>query len=222
MSKTFWAALLAVAVILGGILFVTNHNRQGTGSTSGNGQPTNHVEGASPEGVTLVEYGDYQCPVCATFYAVTKQVAQKYSDRVVFQFRNLPLTSIHQNAFAAARAAEAAGLQNKYWQMHDLLYENQSAWSQSSNPLSIYDNFAASLGLDKTKFDQDYASEAVNAVINADVSEFNKTGDEMATPTYYLDGTKLDNLKLVDSNGNPSVDAFSKLIDAELAKKKAP
>lgn len=218
MSKQFWAALLIIAAILGGIVFITNHNKPGT-ATGSTGQPTNHVEGTSPEGVKLVEYGDFQCPVCAEFYAVTKQVAQTYSDRIVFQFRNLPLTSIHQNAFAAARAAEAAGLQNKYWEMHDLLYRNQSSWAQSSNPLTIFDSYAQSLGLNKTKFDQDYASDAVNKSINADTAEFAKTGDDMATPTYYLDGKKLQNLELVDKNGSPSIDAFAKLIDAELAKK---
>lgn len=217
MSKQFWAALLIIAAILGGIVFVTNHNKPST--TGAAGQPTNHVEGTSPEGVKLVEYGDFQCPVCAEFYAVTKQIAQTYSDRIVFQFRNLPLTSIHQNAFAAARAAEAAGMQNKYWEMHDLIYQNQSSWSQSSNPLAFFESYATSLGLNKTKFDQDYASDAVNKSINADLAEFAKIGDDMATPTYYLDGKKLQNLELVDKNGSPSADAFAKLIDAELAKK---
>lgn len=218
MSKQFWAALVIIAAILGGIVFVTNHNKPST--TSGaTGQPSNHVEGTSPEGVKLVEYGDFECPVCGEFYAVTKQVAQTYDTRVVFQFRNLPLTSIHQNAFAAARAAEAAGLQNKFWEMHDLLYQNQSAWSQSANPFSTFDTMANSLGLNMAKFDQDYASDAVNGVINADVAEFAKTGDEMATPTYYLDGKKLDNTQLIDKNGAPSADAFAKLLDAELAKK---
>ena len=219
MSKQFWIALAAIIVILGGVLFVTNHNKTTTGTNSTNGTPTSHVEGASPEGVTLVEYGDYQCPVCSTFYAAVKQVAAQYSTKVVFQFRNLPLTSIHQNAFAAARAAEAAGLQGKYWEMHDLLYANQQAWSQSSDPQTAFTSYAQSLGLNVTKFNADYASEAVNSSINADLSAFAKTGDEMATPTFYLDGTKLDNLKLVDSTGQPSVDAFAKVLDAELARK---
>ncbi len=218
MSKQFWIALLAVAAIFGGIVVVTNHNKQGAGTTT-NAQPTNHVEGSSPEGVKLVEYGDFECPVCDSFFATTKQVAAIYNDRVVFQFRHLPLTSIHQNAFAGARAAEAADKQGKFWQMHDLLYENQTAWSQSSDPLPLFDNYARSLGLNITKFDTDYASDVVNGAINADINEFNKTGDQMATPTYYLDGKKLENTQLIDSTGNPSVAAFSKLIDAELAKK---
>lgn len=223
MSKQFLIAIAAIVVILGGIVYVSNHNKQNTTSGS-SGTPTHHVEGTSPEGITFVEYGDYECPVCGSFYSVVKQVAAKYNDKVVFQFRNLPLTSIHPNAFAGARAAEAAGLQGKYWEMHDLLYENQdptgqSGWVSSSNPLSYFDQFAKQLGLNASQFDKDYASEQVNNAINADLNAFAKTGDEMATPTFYLDGKKVDNSQLVDSSNRPSVDAFSKVLDAEIAKK---
>ena len=217
MSKQFWIALVVIAAVLGGIVFFTNHNKPA--STGSNGKPTSHIEGSSPENITLVEYGDYECPVCASFYPVVKQVAAKYDTRVAFQFRNLPLTSIHPNAFAGARAAEAAGLQGKYFEMHDLLYENQNAWVSASNPLPNFETYARSLGLNISKFDTDYASDSVNSAVNADLNAFNKTGDDMATPTFYLDGKKLDNTKLIDSSGSPSVDAFSKLIDAELAKK---
>lgn len=220
MSKQFWIALLVIAAILGGIVFVSNHNKPANGGASG--KPTSHVEGTSPENVTLVEYGDYECPVCETFYPAVKQVAAKYSSQVVFQFRNLPLTSIHPNAFAGARAAEAAGLQGKYFEMHDLLYENQNAWVSASNPLSNFDSYASSLGLDVKKFDTDYASNAVNDAINADLKAFTDRGDDMATPTFYLDGVKLDNSKLLDNTNNPSLDSFSKIIDAELAKKAKP
>ena len=216
MSRQFWVALLIIVAILSGIVVFMNHNKSNSGIS---GQPTHHVEGSSPEGVTLVEYGDYECPVCASFYSTVKQVAAKYNKQVVFQFRNLPLTSIHPNAFAGARAAEAAGLQGKYWEMHDLLYENQSAWASASDPRSDFDSYASTLGLNIAKFDTDYASDTVNNAINADLNAFAKTGDEMATPTFYLDGKKLDNSKLIDSTGQPSVDAFSKTIDAELAQK---
>lgn len=217
MSKQFWVALAVIAAILIGIVVVTNHTNSTNRSASG--KPTSHVEGTSPEGVTLVEYGDYECPVCETFYPTVKQVAAKYNDKIVFQFRNLPLTSIHPNAFAAARAAEAAGMQGKYWEMHDLLYENQNSWVSASQPLSTFDSYARSLGLNVSQFDKDYASEAVNNAINADLSAFDATGDEKATPTFYLDGKKLDNTQLINSNNQPTIDAFSKVIDAELAKK---
>lgn len=216
MSKQFWVALAVIAAILIGIVVVTNRTNS---TTSSGGKPTSHVEGTSPQGVTLVEYGDYECPVCETFYATVKQVAAKYNDKIVFQFRNLPLTSIHPNAFASARAAEAAGMQGKYWEMHDLLYENQNSWVSASQPLSTFDSYARTLGLNVSQFDKDYASEAVNKAINADLSAFDATGDEKATPTFYLDGKKLDNTQLINGSNQPTIDAFSKVIDAELAKK---
>ena len=219
MSKQFWAALLIIAALLGGFVFLTSHNKPAASNT--NGTPTSHIKGVSAAKVTFVEYGDYECPVCAAFEPTFQQVVAKYQDRVVFQFRNLPLTSIHQNAFAAARAAEAASLQGKFWEMHDLLYQNQSAWVSSQSPQKIFDGYAQSLGLNVTKFDTDYASEAVNGVINADLSEFNKTGGEMSTPAFLLDGKRITNTNLVDSSNRPSLDAFSKIIDAELAKKTA-
>jgi protein-disulfide isomerase len=219
MSKQFWIALAVIVAILGGIVVVTNHNNNSSGHTTGTA--TSHTEGSTSSGVTLVEYGDYECPICGDFFTTVKQVAALYNSQIIFQFRNLPLTSIHQNAFASARAAEAAGLEGKFWQMHDLLYENQNAWAGSSNPQTFFDSYAAQLGLSTTTFDQDYSSPQVNNAINADVTAFNKTGDEMATPTFYLDGTKLDNTKLIDTSGRPSVSAFQKLIDAEIAKKAA-
>jgi protein-disulfide isomerase len=219
-TKQFWIALLVIAVILGTVLVISNH---GTTTTVDKGAPTQHTEGTSPEGVILLEYGDYQCPVCASFYAVTKQVAAKYATSVVFQFRNLPLVSIHQNAFAGARAVEAASIQGKFWEMHDILYESQSSWSQLTDPTPAFDSYAHSLGLNVSKFDADYASDRANNLINADLAAFNKTGDDMATPTYYLDGHKVNNNLLVDAtSGQPSIDAFSKVIDAELAKKVVP
>jgi protein-disulfide isomerase len=221
MSKQFWIALTAIVVILGAIVFVTNHNKGTNNTPTSTGQPTNHVEGSTTSGVTLVEYGDYECPVCADFYVTTKQVAAQYKDKIIFQFRNLPLTSLHQNAFAAARAAEAAALQNKFWEMHDTLYENQTAWASANSPQSYFNSYATQLGLDLNRFKQDYASAKVNDTINADLAAFKKTGDDMATPTYYLDGKKLNNADLFDATGKPSVSAFSKLIDAEIAKKTA-
>ena len=216
MSKQFWIALVAIAAILGGIVFVTNHNKPG--ATGNANEATNHIKGQDSADVTLIEYGDYECPVCGTFEPVVEQVYAKYSDKVRFQFRNLPLTQIHPNAFAAARAAEAASLQNKFWEMHDLLYQNQSAWASASDPESLFDTYATQLQLNLTQFNQDYASEKVNNAINADLAAFAKTGDEDATPTFYLDGKKLDNTKLIDANNAPSVTAFSKVIDAEIAK----
>jgi len=217
MSKQFWIALFVIAALLVGIVVVTNHNK-GTSSSS-TGQPTHHVEGNDTKHVTLIEYGDYECPICAEFAPTVKQVVATYINEIQFQFRNLPLTQIHPNAFAAARAAEAASDMGQFWQMNNLLYENQSAWVSSSNPLSFFDSYAGQLGLNLTKFNNYYNSNQVNGAINADINAFDQTGDEMATPTFILDGTTLNNENLIGSNGSPSVTAFTNILNAEIAKK---
>lgn len=227
MSKQFWGILAVIVVIFGGIVFFSNH-KNATAPTS-NGKPTSHIIGDGKSGVTLREFGDYECPICGDFYPTVKQVQAKYNTQIYFQFSNLPLTSIHPNAFAAARAAEAAGMQGKYFQMHDLLYTNQSEWAQSATPTTFFSNYARSLGLDVNKYTTDYASAQVNNAINADLAVFPKlvtaaTGSydatkDMATPTFFLDGKKLDNNSLIDRTTGPSVAAFSKQIDAEIAAK---
>lgn len=217
MSKQFWAVVaVLVVVFFGAIIF--NNNRK-DGSSGSTGTATNHVEGSTSSGVKLVEYGDYQCPACGAFYQTVKDTVAKYQDRIQFQFRNLPLTSLHPNAFAGARAAEAAGLQGKYFEMHDMLYENQTVWSEARNPMTYFESYAKSLKLNVTQFKTDYASSKVNSSINADMAAFDKTGAEKATPSFFLDGKNVSTTKLVDSSGQPSVDAFSKVLDAAIAAK---
>lgn len=216
MSKQFWAVIVAIAVILGGVFWFTGNHNKGNSGSSSNVSATQHVEGNGSTGVTLVEYGDYQCPYCAMWYPVVKQVISQYNDQIHFQFRNFPLQSAHPNAFAASRAAEAAGLEGKFWEMHDQLYTNndyqgQTGWITSNDPLTYFDQFAKNIGLNVTKFNTDYSSDKVNALVNADMAEGNKLGIN-STPTFYLDG------KLIQPNAI-TVDALKTFIDAEIAKK---
>jgi protein-disulfide isomerase len=120
------------------------------------------------------------------------------------------LLQIHQNAFAAARAAEAASDQGKFWQMYDKLYQTQSEWSTTSKALETFSGYAQTLGLNVDKFKQDFSSTAVNDTINADIREFDKTKQEKSTPTFFLDGKKI---------SPKSVDEFSKAIDDAIAAK---
>lgn len=207
MSGKFWIVIVIILVVFGGAL-VLNSNKN-TGKSSGT--PTNHVEGQGSTGVKLVEYGDFECPYCEEYFPIVKQVAAIYNSQIYFQFRNLPLTQIHPNAFAGARAAEAASLQNKFWQMHDLLYENQSQWVNSSNPQSYFDIYAKQLGLNTTEFESDFASTQVNDTIQADIAAFNKTGLPEATPTFFLDGKHI--------TPDPTVASFSQLINAAIKQK---
>lgn len=225
MDKRFLTILGAIIIIFVGV-FAFNQKTSTTDSAS-NGKPTSHITGEGAKKVTLIEYGDYECPVCLGYYQPLKDAVAQTSKDIYFQFRNLPLSQIHPNAFSSARAAEAAGVQNKYWEMHDLLYENQdpngqAGWVVSKNALEdYYVKFAKQIGLNEAQFRQDYASDKVNSAINADVAEFDKTKQQKATPTFFLDGKYIENAKFVDDKtGQVSVAKIVGLLNTAIANKK--
>lgn len=205
MSKGFWIIIAAIVVIFGGILLF---NGDDSDTQTNGANATNHVMGQNSKGVVLLEYGDYECAFCGQYYPLVKQVVEKYQSDIAFQFRNLPLQQNHKNAFVAARAAEAAGLQDKFWEMHDLLFQNQSAWASASNAQPVFEQYATRLGLDLQKFKADFGSSRVNDIVNADIAEFKKTGQPMKTPTFFLNG------QLIEPK---SLDDFSRLIDEAIA-----
>ncbi len=208
MSKQFVAVLAAIIIALGGIFWFTRDTSSPSTSNNGSSKSSklsNHVEGANTKKVTLVEYGDYQCPACGAYYPVVKQVVEKYKNDIQFQFRNFPLQQIHQNARAGARAAEAADKQGKFWEMHDLLYEGQKTWESTSDPTKTFEGYAVQLNLDLEKFKQDYQSSEVNDIINADVAEGQRL-EVNSTPTFFLQGKKIE-------DSPRDLDGFSKLID---------
>ena len=209
MSKAFWGFLAAIVVVFGLVFYFTHNNNSGS-STLSSVQPTNHIEGQGKSGVKLVEYGDYECPYCEEYYPVVKQVVSDEFSQITFQFRNFPLTTIHPNAFAGARAAEAAGLMGKFWQMHDMLYSstNWQQWSTASDPNPYFDQYAKQLGLNLATFKSDFSSSKVNNMIEADVNQGNKLNIQ-GTPTFFLDGKQI--------QVAPQVSAFEKLINQAIA-----
>lgn len=218
MDNRFLAIVAVIIVGFVGVIVFNKQNASAPSDTKSSAQPTNHVKGDSAKKVTLVEYGDFQCPVCGTFEPVFRQVYEKYKNDIQFQFRNFPLQQIHQNALAGARAAEAASLQGKFWEMHDQLFDNQQTWSVSTSPNTYFDSYAKALGLDEAKFKKDFASSAVNDTINADIAEGEKLKVN-GTPGIVIDGKLRDNDEFLDDKG-PSLDKFSKVIDAAIAAKK--
>jgi protein-disulfide isomerase len=217
MSKQFMAILAVVVVGLGIVFWVSGSDKSDSsnGSTNSEVKPSSHITGKGKKNVTLQEYGDFQCSVCGIYYPVVKQVVAKYNEDIFFQFSNLPIPQVHPNALASARAAEAAGLQNKYFEMNDLLFQNQTAWSESPKPLPIFQSYAQQLNLDMTKFNTDFSSSAVNDVIQADIAAFRKTGKEVGTPTFFIDGVYVPNSELSDNNG-PNLEKFSKVIESAI------
>lgn len=207
MNKRVILIVVGLIIAVAGFLFLTKP------APEVNADPSNHTSGSGSTGVVLAEYGDFQCPACAQYFPILAQVKEKYKDYITFQFRHFPLESIHKNARAAGRAAEAASLQNKFWEMHDYLYQNQAAWQEAGDPLSIFESYAQAIEIsDLEKFKTDMRSASVNAVISADLAVGRNLGAS-STPTFIL------NDKILDENPSPSLEAFSQIIDQAIIDK---
>lgn len=140
---------------------------------------------------TIVEYSDFQCPFCAKFYPLTAQLVKEMPDKVKFVYRHFPLRSIHPNAQLAGQAAEAAGKQGKFWEMHDVLFNTQDSWSALEEPTEKFAEYANSLGLDLNKFSADLNSREVIDKVNGDYKGATKNGVR-GTPTIFLNGKKVE------------------------------
>jgi formate-nitrite transporter family protein len=140
-----------------------------------------HVRGAGAH--LIVEYGDYECPYSRRAYREITRLGKRLNGGFRFAFRHFPLTEIHPHALAAATAAEAAALQGRFWEMHDVLYHRQEALEPDD--LSRY---AAEVGLDVARFDRDRTSKGVVARVRRDVDSGNASGEVLGTPTLYIDG----------------------------------
>jgi protein-disulfide isomerase len=143
-----------------------------------------HIQGLDTAPVTLVEYGDYECPYCGDAYPIIKQVQKNLGNKLRFIFRNFPITQIHPHAQHAAEAAEAAAAQNKFWEMHDYLYEHQQALDDNH-----LEKYASRLGLDITQFNHDMASDAYAQRVREDFLS-GVRGGVNGTPTFYINGIR--------------------------------
>jgi protein-disulfide isomerase len=197
MTKTRWIIFVLLCLGILGLIIVMN--KKDSSSWNGDaskiistGPIADHVSGSNAQKVTLIEYGDYQCPGCETVYPTIKQIAETYKDNLTFIFRNMPLTTLHPNALAAATAAEAAGLQGKYYEYHDLLYEDQNAWKDAaaSDRTGKFEEYAKQLSLDVSKFKSDLSSPQIIEKINRDRSTAS-TFSVTSTPTLVLNGQKV-------------------------------
>jgi protein-disulfide isomerase len=147
-----------------------------------------HTEGPADAPLTLVEYGDYQCPYCGAAYPVVKRLQKKLGKNLRFVFRNFPLTQAHPYALVAAETAEAAALQGKFWEMHDLLFEQQALLEPDIIPA-----WAESLGLDLEKLGNDISHGVVNERLKEDRQSGIRSGVN-GTPTFFVNGTRFDGM----------------------------
>lgn len=188
--------LIAVAVILLALLgYYATTNKPAT--TGGTRTPeavveNDHIRGAKNPKATLVEYGDLQCPACKAYEPLVAKMLATYPNDLRVVFRHFPLTQIHQNALLAAKYSEAAAIQGKFWEMHDMMYDKQSDWGETLNAEATFKQFGAALGLDVTKLEADSKSQAVEDKILAQYKE-GVLLQINHTPTFFLDGVEVDN-----------------------------
>lgn len=196
--------LATVILIVGGVFLMTRGGgSSGSGISSEILVPSGSyilggIEGGeylasnpSPK-VTLVEFGDYECPACVVYHSFVKQILTEFSGKVNYVFRNYPL-SYHQKALVASYVVEAAGLQGKFWQMHDKVYESSEEWINSANTEETLLGYAKELGLDAEKLKADMDSDSIKNKIRSDMND----GDLVkldSTPTFYVNGIKMGNL----------------------------
>jgi protein-disulfide isomerase len=145
-----------------------------------------HIQGPADAPVTLVEYGDYQCPYCGKAHRIIQAAQARLGDRMRFVFRNFPITTSHQYAEAASEAAEAAGAQGRFWPMHDVLYENQRQLSDAD-----LRGYAEGVGLDLDRYDAEMASHAHAERVREDFMGGVRSGVN-GTPSFYINGARYD------------------------------
>lgn len=222
--------LVLLAAIVGGWWFYSSSSSQAiksntnkkTDSASSVDLYSKAAPGANPPNalgppsapVTIEEFADFQCPTCAGMHPVVKEMRAAYGDRLRIIFREFPLNiPAHDKAYDAAVAAEAAGLQGKFWDMQNLLFSNQQTWARSSDYRKIFEDYAQRLGLDVAKFSSDMAGIVAKNRVDADLQR-GRSLNVNSTPTFYLNGKQL------GEEGMTS-DGMRRLIDAELQKTQA-
>ncbi|MDD5165160.1 MAG: thioredoxin domain-containing protein [Candidatus Pacebacteria bacterium] len=202
----FWVCFIIIlGLIFWGLVVAMNKPAPGSGPiVAGPVTSADHVLGPKNASVTLIEYGDFQCPACGAYYSLVKRLTQEASTTLSLVFRHFPLPQ-HANALITAQAAEAASLQGKFWEMYDLLYSNQAEWSDVPDAHAIMNTYAQKIGLDMVKFKADLDSTAVKDAVNADADESRKIGIN-STPTFIVNGKVIANPQ--------SYEAFKSLIEA--------
>lgn len=217
-TKTWIIFGVIVVAIFGGLIYISKKDQVSIdlskvevnaiqAAEAQNGNIAEHVIGSPDSKVRIIEYGDIQCPACGGAHPGLKKISEDYGDKIGFVFRNFPLTSIHPNALAAATVVEAAGLQGKYWEMNNLLYETQTSWSNLSTDdrTGRFNGYAQQLNLNMDTFKKDLESTNISKKIAYDQALGRKQGVS-GTPSIFVNGTKIPDevsSKLVKGDAQP-------------------
>jgi protein-disulfide isomerase len=201
-----WLVILAV-VGVGAVFAISSQNEQARIRTEElKVVAEDHAVGAETAPVTIVEYADFQCPGCATYRTIFSEVKAQRGDKIRFVFRHFPLRGLHRNAVAAAIAAEAASRQNKFWEMHDVLFIRQNEWAGLDDPTAKFIEYAAAVNLDVTKFSSDIQDKALLEIVQAHETSADRLGLD-GTPSIFINGEPV--------QANVSADDIIKMIDAK-------
>ncbi len=146
-----------------------------------------HIRGNPDAPVTLEEFGDFQCPPCGKFSEFVEELLKEYNSRV---FRNFPLSG-HEHAREAALAAEAVGLQGKFWEMHDTLYREQETWTKAPNVRELFESYAGTIGLNVDQFKKDVDGDKARERVDSDRALADFLGVK-ATPTLFINNRPVD------------------------------
>src|SRR6266516_1263715 len=216
LMKPLIVIVLAVGIAAGAAVFLSRGSDQPSepsnapthANIKGGGHFRGPVSGDKPE-LTLVEFGDYQCPSCGAYHPLVKEILNRYPQQLRLEFHHFPLVTIHPNSMLASKAAEAAGEQGRYWEMHDALFDHQREWSDSPNAEPIFVALASQMGLDSNKFMQGLRSPQLQDRILRDVEQ-GQNAKVDAVPTFFINGERV-HIKL-------SMEDFVQVIEAHLPK----
>jgi protein-disulfide isomerase len=191
------ALWLFVALVIGGGVFgmikLASRPAQDTGPaiTVDAINAEDWVKGNREAKVVLIEYSDFQCPACAFYSPLLKKLTEEFGDKFAIAYRHFPLPN-HQNAKPAARAAESAGRQNRFWEMHDMIFDNQKEWKDKRDPEELFISYAQTLNLNIEQFKTDFNSKEIKKKIEGAYQNGVRLGLN-STPTFFLNGKKISN-----------------------------
>jgi len=196
--KRFLPFAIIIIVLVGAVAAgwaVLRSSRESVNAPTPTPDPAGEVKGAEPAHVrgnpnapvTLEEFGDFQCPSCGSYHPELKKMEAEFGDKMKVIFRELPLLPMHEHALMAAQAAEAAGLQGKFWEMHDMLYDNQAKWVEQKDLVPVFVDYAKQIGINPDQFMKDLSGETVTARIFQDGKRAHSFGLK-GTPSFFVNG----------------------------------
>ncbi len=207
---SFWSIVIIILIVLVmGVVLLAKSSGNNSGTIPPqeimNIQDDDNIKGNKEAGVVIIEYSDFQCPFCKIYSFHSRKIAEEFGDEVVVIFRYFPLESIHPHAKLASQAAEAAGLQGKFWEMHDVIFERQEEWSESTDAFGLFKQYAEKLELDLEKFTTDIYSGAVKDRVERDLASALEIGLN-STPSFIINGEQI--------NTPSSYDKFRKTVQS--------